>query len=89
MKVIIDTYIKEGKFKVGYDGEWSVPHGTKMEGEVMHTLQYCCEPDVAIILDISSDGVIENQALLDTMKPLLEHPQVQRMGWNIRADDKR
>lgn len=88
-KILIQSYIDQGQFQVGYDGEWSVPHGTKMEGEVMHTLQYCCEPHVAIILDISKDGITENQALLDTMKPLLEHPQVQRMGWNIRADDKR
>lgn len=88
-KVIIQSYLDQGMFKVGYDGEWSVPHQTKMDGEVMHTFQYCCEPDVAIVLDLSKDGLTENQALLDTMKPLLEHPQAERMGWNIRADDKR
>jgi uracil-DNA glycosylase family 4 len=88
-KVVIQSYIDQGKFQVGYDAEWSVPHITKMEGEVMHSFQYSCEPDVAIILDISSDGKSENKELLATMKPLLEHPQVQRMGWNIRADDKR
>ena len=27
--------------------------------------------------------------MLDTVKPLLEHPEAQRLGWNIRADDLR
>ena len=86
-KAIIDTYIADGQFKVGYDAEW---YGTKMtDDEVMYTFQYSCEPGVAIILDLTTDGKTENRALLDTMKPLLEHPQAQRLGWNIRADDKR
>jgi len=84
---IIQAYIDEGKFQIGYDAEW---HGTKMtDDEVLYTFQYSCEPHTAVILDISSDGQTENQELLDTMKPLLEHPQAQRMGWNVRADDKR
>ena len=86
-KVLIQSYISQGKFKVGYDAEWC---GKKLcDDEVLHTFQYSCEPNVAIILDICKDGKTENRELLDTMKPLLEHPQVQRMGWNIRADDKR
>jgi uracil-DNA glycosylase family 4 len=85
-KVLIDSYIGQGKFQVGYDAEW---FGNKMtDDEVMYTFQYSCEPDVAVVLDIYKDGV-ENRELLDTMKPLLEHPQIQRMGWNIRADDNR
>jgi uracil-DNA glycosylase family 4 len=84
---IIATYIAEGKLTCGYDAEW---YGEKMtDDEVMYTFQYSCEPHKAIILDISKDGITENLELLHTMKPLLEHPQVQRMGWNIRADDKR
>ena len=86
-KVIIQEYIDKKAFLVGYDGEWK---GKKMtDDEVMYTFQYSCEPNVAIVLDISKDGVTENKELLDTVKPLLEHPQVQRMGWNIRVDDER
>jgi uracil-DNA glycosylase family 4 len=86
-KLIIQQYIQDGNFKIGYDAEWC---GKKMtEDEVMYTFQYSCEPHVAIILNISKDGVTENRELLDTMRPLLQHPQVQRMGWNIRSDDKR
>lgn len=84
---IIAKYIEKGSFHVGYDAEW---FGDKFtDDEVMYEFQYCCEPHTAIVLDISKDGVTENRALLDTMKPLLEHPQVKRMGWNIRADDLR
>lgn len=84
---LIAMYMEKEMFTVGYDAEW---FGEKFtDDEVMYTFQYCCEPGVSIILDISSDGVTENRELLDTMKPLLEHPRVDRLGWNIRADDKR
>ena len=86
-KVIINSYISQGKFKVGYDEEWFGKN--MMDDEVLYTFQYSCEPDIAIVLDISSDGITENLEMLNTMKPLLEHPQVQRMGWNIRSDDER
>lgn len=84
---IVKHYIDSGKLTVGYDAEW---FGSKMtDDEVMYTFQYSCEPHKAIILDISKDGLTENRALLDTMKPLLEHSKADRLGWNIRADDKR
>ena len=82
---LIKQYIAERKLTVGYDAEWK----GKGEKEVLYTFQYSCEPDVAVILDISQDGVKENRELLETMRPLLEHPEAERMGWNIRADDKR
>ncbi len=86
-KEIIKQYIEQGNFVVGYDAEW---FGDKiLDNEVMYTFQYSCEPHKAVILDISKDGIKENRELLNTMKPLLEHPKVERMGWNIRADDKR
>lgn len=83
---LVADFIARKKFYVGYDGEWlpGKPHE-----EVMHTLQYCCEPHHAIILDLSADGKTENLELLHTMKPLLEHPELKRMGWAIRVDDKR
>ncbi len=83
---IINHYIENKKFNVGYDAEWK---GVWKKNEVLYTFQYSCEPDKAVVLDISKDGQTENLALLDTMKPLLEHPECRRMGWNIRADDKR
>lgn len=83
----IASYIEKKKFDVGYDAEW---FGSKFtDDEVMYEFQYSCQKDVAIILNISKDGVTENLELLDTMKPLLEHPEARRMGWNIRADDLR
>jgi uracil-DNA glycosylase family 4 len=84
---IIQYYIDNNMLTVGYDAEW---FGQKMtDDEVMYTFQYSCEPHKAVILDISKDGITENQELLETMRPLLEHPKAERMGWNIRADDKR
>jgi uracil-DNA glycosylase family 4 len=84
---ILNKYIKRGEFKIGYDAEW---FGEKFtDDEVMYEFQYSCEKDFAIVLNISKDGVTENRELLDTMKIMLEHPQAQRMGWNIRADDLR
>mgnify|MGYP001563727370 CR=1 FL=1 len=86
-KMIVQSYLDEGKLMIGYDAEW---RGEKFtDDEVMYTFQYSCEPHKAIILDISKDGVAENQELLETMRPLLCHPDAKRMGWNIRADDKR
>ena len=84
---ILNRYIKRGEFKIGYDAEW---YGDKFtDDEVMYEFQYSCEKDFAIVLNISKDGVTENRELLNTMKLILEHPQAQRMGWNIRADDLR
>lgn len=84
---VVAHYVNTNQLTVGYDAEWL---GEKMtDDEVMYTFQYCCEPHKAVILDISKDGVTENRELLDTMKPLLEHPKARRLGWNIRADDKR
>lgn len=86
-KMIIKDYVDRGLLTVGYDAEWV---GDKMtDDEVMYTFQYCCEPHKAVILKISNDGKTENRELLDTMKPLIEHPKADRLGWNIRADDKR
>ena len=59
------------------------------DDEVVYDFQYSCEKDVAVVLNISKDGVTENRELLDTMKLMLEHPKARRMGWNIRADDLR
>lgn len=84
---IVKDYISRNALIVGYDAEWC---GAKMtDDEVMYSFQYSCEPHKAIVLDISKDGRLENQELLETMRPLLEHPKAERMGWNIRADDKR
>jgi len=85
---IVAHYIANNKLTVAYDGEWETEH-RMTDGEVMYTFQYCCEPNKAIILNLSTDGVNENRELLDTMKPLLEHPKADRLGWNIRVDDKR
>lgn len=85
---ILQGYLDNvGPVYVGYDAEWC---GAKFtDDEVMYTFQYSCEPHKAYILDISKDGREEDRALLDSMKLLLEHPRCRRMGWNIRADDKR
>lgn len=86
-KALVQHYIDTKQFSIGYDAEWKGKKYT--DDEVMYTFQYCCEPNKAIILHISKDGKTENRELLDTMKPLLEHPEADRLGWNIRADDKR
>jgi uracil-DNA glycosylase family 4 len=84
---ILNRYVKRGQFQIGYDAEW---YGDKFtDDEVMYEFQYSCEKDFAIVLNISKDGITENRELLDTMKIMLEHPNAQRMGWNIRADDLR
>lgn len=81
-------YMNKGQWTIGYDAEW-LP-GKRMNGEeVMTTFQYCCEPNHAIILDISKDGITENTALLSTMRLMLENEKADRVGWNIRADDER
>jgi uracil-DNA glycosylase family 4 len=86
-KAILQQYIDEGEFNIGYDAEW---YGDKFtDDEVMYEFQYSCKKDKAVILNISKDGINENRELLDSMKLMLEHPQVRRMGWNIRADDLR
>lgn len=84
---ILQHYIDTEQFSVGYDAEWKGKFG---KDEMMYTFQYSCEPGKAIILPIiSKDKKTENRELLDTMKLLLEHPKADRLGWNIRADDKR
>ena len=84
---ILNRYVKNKQFFIGYDAEW---FGEKFtDDEVMYEFQYSCEKDLAIILNISKDGATENRELLDTMKIMLEHPEARRLGWNIRADDLR
>ena len=83
---ILQDYIDRGMFSVGYDAEWK---GKYKKGEIMYTFQYSCEPGKAIVLPIINEDRTENRELLDTMKLLLEHPKADRLGWNIRADDKR
>jgi uracil-DNA glycosylase family 4 len=86
-RTYIENYIRRGKLTVGYDAEW---YGAKFtDDEVMYEFQYSCQKNVAIVLNISKDGINENLELLHTMKPLLEHPEAKRLGWNIRADDLR
>lgn len=88
-KKLIADYINKGQLTVGYDGEWLTDGKLYDDTEIMCTLQYCCEDNHAIVLDLVGNGKVENRELLDTMKPLLEHPQAKRLGWNVRADDKR
>ena len=84
---ILQSYIDRGMFNIGYDAEW---FGSKFtDDEVMYEFQYSCEKDVAVLLNISADGITENLELLNTMKLILEHPKARRLGWNIRADDIR
>jgi DNA polymerase I-like protein with 3'-5' exonuclease and polymerase domains len=84
---LLQRYVDKGAFDIGYDAEW---FGSKFtDDEVMYEFQYSCEKDLAVILNISKDGVTENRELLDTMKIMLEHPSARRLGWNIRADDLR
>jgi uracil-DNA glycosylase family 4 len=86
-KAILEKYIEQRKFHIGYDMEW---FGSKWtDDEVVYEFQYSCEKNIAIVLNISKDGISENRELLDTMKLLLEHPEARRLGWNIRADDLR
>lgn len=87
IEILVD-YINRGLFTIGYDAEWTPGKMTNGE-EVMTTFQYSCEPHHAIILDISPDLATENRQLLDTMRLILEHPKADRVGWNVRADDKR
>jgi uracil-DNA glycosylase len=86
-KAIIEYYIENKKFDIGYDLEWKGKKWT--DDEVLYTFQFSCEDHEAFIFDLTSDGVHENLELLDCAKPLLEHPKARRLGWNIRADDKR
>lgn len=84
---ILNKYIAKGNITIGYDAEW---FGAKFtDDEVMYEFQYSCQKDFAIVLNISKDGITENRELLDTMKLILERPDVKRVGWNIRADDLR
>lgn len=86
-KKILQGYIDKGEFHIGYDAEWKGKFG---KDEMMYTFQYSCEPDKAYILPIiSEDKTTENIELLHSMKVMLEHPKADRLGWNIRADDKR
>lgn len=87
---ILQDYIDRGCFSIGYDAEWK---GKYQKDEQMYTFQYSCEPHKAIVLPIikiDADGKrVENLELLNSMKIMLEHPKADRLGWNIRADDKR
>lgn len=84
---ILKKYIERGNITIGYDAEW---FGSKFtDDEVMYEFQYSCQKDFAVVLNISKDGITENRELLDTMKLILERPDVKRVGWNIRADDLR
>lgn len=86
-KEILQHYIDNKMFDIGYDAEWK---GKFMKGEVMYTFQYSCEPHKAIILPLlDANKKPVDPALLNSMKLMLEHPKARRMGWNIRADDKR
>lgn len=87
IEILVD-YMNRGLWTIGYDAEWT-PGKMANGEEVMTTFQYSCEPHHAIILDISPDLVTENRKLLDTMRLMLENSQVDRVGWNTRADDKR
>lgn len=83
---ILQHYLNEGMYSIGYDAEWK---GKFMKDETMYSFQYSCEPDLAIILPIRNEDGTENLELLNSMKIFLEHPKADRLGWNIRADDKR
>lgn len=85
-KMILDHYMAEGMWSIGYDAEWI---GKFMKDEVMWSFQYSCEPGKAIILPIRKEDGTMDLELLHSMKPFLEHPKADRLGWNIRADDKR
>ncbi len=84
---VVEHYMAPEFNFIGYDGEWKGKKFT--DDEVMYTFQFCCEPHKAVILDISKDGKTENLELLHTLRPLLERKDIKRLGWNIRADDKR
>lgn len=87
-KALIKHCIDNELFSVGYDMEWK---GKFMQHEILYSFQYSVTPDQAIVLPLVTvdDKENENLELLNTMKPLLEHPKADRLGWNIRADDKR
>lgn len=87
-KAYVAAAIENEMFSVGYDLEWK---GKFMVDEVLHSFQYSVSPDVGIVLPLvtAENPTKENIELLNTVKPLLEHPKADRMGWNIRADDKR
>lgn len=87
-ETLIQECINEELFSVGYDLEWK---GKFLKDEKLYSFQYSVTPDRAIVLPLLSldNPNDENLQLLNTMKPLLEHPKADRMGWNIRADDKR
>lgn len=90
-KKILQSYIDAGAWTIGYDMEWK---GKFMKDEVPYTFQYSCEPHKAIILPLveqNPDGSLTpvNMELLNSMKMFMENPKADRVGWNIRADDKR
>jgi DNA polymerase len=85
-KMILQHYMDNDMWSIGYDAEWK---GKFMKDEQMYAFQYSCEPDKAIILQIMQDDGTMNLELLKTMEVFLSHPKADRLGWNIRADDKR
>lgn len=84
-KMVVQHYIDTAQFSVGYDLEWV---GEFKKDLTIYTAQFSCEPHKSIILKIVQDDGTENLELLYTLKPLLEHPKADRLGWNIRADDR-
>lgn len=92
-KTIIQHYVdfankSPKKLKVAYDCEWQVGNMYD-ETEVLYTYQFCAQSDKAFVFDLINSEGKENLELLHTIKPLMEHPNIFRMGWNIRVDDKR
>lgn len=87
-KIIIDQCLEDELFTVGYDLEWK---GKFLDDEILYSFQYSVTPHQAIVLPLitAENPKKENLELLNTMKPLLEHSKADRLGWNIRADDKR
>ena len=83
---ILKYYMAKGCWTIGYDAEWK---GKFLKDEKMYSFQYSCEPDKAIVLPLLNDKGEEDLELLNTMKIFLEHPKADRVGWNVRADDKR
>jgi uracil-DNA glycosylase family 4 len=87
---IMADYVNRGCDTIGYDAEW-IPSREGLAGERLVTFQYSCVPGEAVILDLMPGGPDspENLDLLRSILVLLELRRFRRVGWNIRADDKR
>ncbi len=84
---IVQDYVNKELFDVGFDGEW-IPKVWNVN-EVMTDFSFCCEPTHSIVLDLAPDLENENMELLNTLKPLFEHPRARGRGWNAKVDIKR